>query len=71
MRTGIVVSWERGWGFIKADDDNKEYFCHWSSLKMEGFKTVEVGDVVEFEIGPGNRTGVQAVNVTLIGRSYE
>lgn len=71
MKTGIVKSFERGWGFIKDDDDNKEYFVHWSSITGEGFKTLEAGDVVTYEIGPGNRSGVQAINVLMIGGDYE
>lgn len=71
MQTGIVKSWERGWGFIKDDEDNKEYFCHWKNITGEGFKNLEVGDVVQYEIGPGNRTGVQAINITMIGGDYE
>lgn len=71
MKTGIVKSWEHGWGFIVDDNDGKEYFVHHNSITGEGFKKLEVGDVVEYEIGPGNRTGVQAINVVLIGGSYE
>jgi len=71
MKMGIVKSWERGWGFIKDDDDNNEYFVHWSNITGEGFKNLEVGDVVQYEVGPGNRTGVQAINVTMIGGDYE
>ena len=71
MKTGIVKSFERGWGFIVDDDDNNEYFVHFSNIVAEGFKFLEVGDIVTYDIGPGNRSGVQAINVTLIGGDYE
>lgn len=71
MKTGVVTSWERTCGWIKDDDDNNSYFCHYNNIIGEGFKTLEIGDVVQYEIGPGNRTGVQAVNITLIGGDYE
>ena len=47
MKTGIVKSWERGWGFIADDDDNNSYFCHWTNITGEGFKNIQVGDVVQ------------------------
>lgn len=71
MKTGIVVSWDRTYGFIKDDDDNNDYFCHFNSIVGEGFKKLEVGDIVQYEIGQGTKRGVQAINVVLIGGSYE
>jgi cold shock CspA family protein len=63
MRTGICVRWERSYGWIKDDDDNNEYFCHYTNITGEGFKFLDVGDYCEFELGPGNRTGLQTINV--------
>ena len=58
------VKWfngEKGFGFIEVD--GKEDVCvHFSAIQGEGFKTLEEGQDVEFEIVDGNR-GPQAANV--------
>ena len=53
---------EKGFGFIKHDDSNKETFVHVSGLINE----IKEGDKVEFEIQNGKK-GLNAVNVTVIG----
>ena len=53
---------EKGFGFIKHDDSNKETFVHVSGLVND----VKEGDKVEFELQEG-KTGMNAVNVKLIG----
>jgi len=58
------VKWfnpEKGYGFIEVED-GKDVFVHYSEIKDEGFKTLEEGQTVEFEVVEGNR-GPQAVNV--------
>ena len=58
------VKWfnpEKGYGFIEVED-GKDVFVHYSEIKEEGFKTLEEGQVVEFDIVEGNR-GPQAANV--------
>ncbi|MDG4656422.1 cold-shock protein [Ectobacillus antri] len=58
------VKWfnsEKGYGFIQAED-GKEVFVHFSAIQGEGFKTLEEGQEVSFEIVEGNR-GPQAANV--------
>ncbi len=52
---------EKGYGFIKLEDD-RDVFFHYSQLVMEGFKTIEEGAVVEFELVEGER-GAQAHNI--------
>lgn len=52
---------EKGYGFIKLEDD-RDVFFHYSQLVMEGFKTIEEGEVVEFELVEGER-GAQAHNI--------
>lgn len=59
------VKWfnsEKGFGFIEREDGD-DVFVHFSAIQGEGFKTLEEGQDVEFEIVEGNR-GPQASNVT-------
>jgi CspA family cold shock protein len=59
------VKWfnpEKGYGFIEREDGG-DVFVHFSAIMMEGFKTLNEGDRVEFEIVEGPR-GPQAANVT-------
>ncbi|WP_430788754.1 cold shock domain-containing protein [Virgibacillus flavescens] len=59
------VKWfnaEKGFGFIEREDGD-DVFVHFSAIQSEGFKTLEEGQDVEFEIVEGNR-GPQAANVT-------
>ncbi len=60
-----TVKWfnnQKGYGFI-SDENGKDVFVHFSGLKMEGYKTLEEGAAVEFEVIDGAK-GPQAVNVT-------
>ncbi len=58
------VKWfnaEKGYGFIESDEGG-DVFVHFSAIQSEGFKTLEEGQSVEFEVVEGNR-GPQAANV--------
>ena len=58
------VKWfnaEKGFGFIEREDGD-DVFVHFSAIESEGFKTLEEGQEVEFEIVEGAR-GPQAANV--------
>lgn len=58
------VKWfnaEKGYGFIECEDGG-DVFVHFSAIQSEGFKTLEEGQSVEFEVVEGNR-GKQAANV--------
>jgi cold shock protein len=64
MNTG-KVKWfnaEKGFGFIESSE-GQDVFVHFSAIQTEGFKTLEEGQEVSFEIVEGNR-GPQAANVT-------
>jgi len=64
MKQG-TVKWfnsEKGFGFIEIDGEN-DVFVHFSAIQGEGFKTLDEGQKVEFEVVDGNR-GPQAANVT-------
>jgi CspA family cold shock protein len=59
-----TVKWfnaEKGYGFIQVDGGD-DVFVHFSAIQGEGFKTLEEGQQVEFDITEGNR-GPQAANV--------
>ncbi|WP_088105358.1 cold-shock protein [Halalkalibacter urbisdiaboli] len=59
-----TVKWfnaEKGFGFIERQDGD-DVFVHFSAIQSEGFKSLEEGQAVTFEIVEGNR-GPQAANV--------
>jgi len=61
------VKWfneKKGYGFISRDDGN-DVFVHFSAIKKDGFKSLNEGDVVEFEIADGPK-GPQATNVVVV-----
>lgn len=66
MEKGIVKWFNKikGYGFIEAEN-GKNYFVHFSNLKMIGFKSLDVGQKVHFEV-EANEKGFQAVRVTKI-----
>ena len=59
------VKWfnsNKGFGFIEREDGG-DVFVHFSAIRMDGYKTLEEGQLVEFDIVQGER-GPQAANVT-------
>ena len=52
---------EKGYGFIEREDGG-DVFVHFSAIQGDGFKTLEEGQAVEFDVVEGNR-GEQAANV--------
>ena len=63
MKQG-TVKWfnaEKGFGFIEVAGEN-DVFAHFSAIQGEGFKSLEEGQKVEFEVVEGNR-GPQAANI--------
>jgi CspA family cold shock protein len=67
-RTVGTVKWfntSKGWGFISREDGD-DVFVHYSAIQGDGFRNLEEGQTVEFNVEPG-RKGLQATNVTVVG----
>lgn len=66
MVTG-KVKWfnaQKGYGFITRDDGG-DVFVHYSAIKGQGYRTLEEGQKVEFDVVQGEK-GPQAANVTVL-----
>ena len=64
-----TVKWfneSKGFGFITPEDGSKDVFVHFSAIQADGFKTLNEGQKVDFEIIDGAR-GPQAANVKVEG----
>ncbi|MFS8581963.1 MAG: cold-shock protein [Limnochordales bacterium] len=64
-----TVKWfnaEKGYGFIEPDTGAGDVFVHFTAINADGFRTLEEGQRVSFDIVQGQK-GPQAGNVTLIG----
>ena len=62
------VKWfdgKKGYGFVANPSDGKDYFVHFSEIQTDGFKTLDEGQEVEFEIGQSTK-GEVAKNVKKI-----
>ena len=60
-----TVKWfnaDKGYGFI-SHEDGDDLFVHFSEIKMDGFKTLDEGDKVSFEVTTGQNGKLQASNV--------
>ncbi|GAA4896732.1 cold-shock protein [Tessaracoccus lubricantis] len=67
MATG-TVKWfngEKGFGFIAPDDNTEDVFVHFSAIQSKGYRSVEEGEKVEYDVEQGPK-GLQASNVTVI-----
>lgn len=67
MATG-TVKWfnnDKGYGFI-TQENGPDVFVHFSNIEGDGYKTLEEGQRVEFEVAPG-RKGDEATGVRVVG----
>ena len=61
-----TVKWfnpEKGYGF-SSQNDGEDLFVHFSEIKMDGFKTLDEGAAVQFDVTTGQNGKLQASNVT-------
>ena len=67
MATGVVkwFSPEKGYGFITPDDGSADVFVHFSAIEGDGYRNLDEGQKVEFEVTQGQKgpqaSGVRAV----------
>ena len=67
MATRGSVKWfnaEKGYGFISREGAD-DVFVHFSAIQGDGYRTLEEGQAVEFDVGPG-RKGEEAQNVRVV-----
>ena len=65
-----TVKWfsdEKGYGFISPDDGGEDIFVHYSDIEGSGFRSLEEGERVTYEVGQRSK-GTRAVNVS---KTYE
>ena len=63
-----TVKWfdgEKGYGFITPEDGGKDLFVHFSNISGSGFRSLEEGQPVQFEVGEG-RKGPEATDVQAV-----
>ena len=68
MSTQGTVKWfnsEKGFGFIAPDEGGADVFAHYSAIQSGGYRSLEEGQKVEFDVAPG-RKGEEAQNVRAI-----
>jgi CspA family cold shock protein len=68
MSTGIVKWFNntKGYGFVTPDDGDADIFVHFSSIQMDGFKTLKEGQKVEYEVTEGPK-GLHATSIQMAG----
>ena len=68
MATG-KVKWfnnAKGFGFIREDGRDEDIFAHYSTISMDGYRTLKAGQDVEFDLSEGPK-GLHAVNIKVPG----
>ncbi len=66
-----TVKWfnnAKGYGFILSDDGGEDLFAHFSSIEMDGYKTLKAGQSVSFNVTDGDK-GLHAINIQVVAES--
>jgi CspA family cold shock protein len=68
--TGVVKSFNatKGYGFIVNDGDGKSVFVHYSAIVADGYKKLDAGDKVEYDVEESER-GPRATNVKIVAHA--
>ena len=69
MSSTGIVKWfnnAKGYGFVTPDQGEKDIFVHFSSITMEGYKTLKEGQKVQFEMTEGPK-GLHASDIKAVG----
>jgi CspA family cold shock protein len=71
MQTGkcIFFSAEKGYGFLAPDNGSADIFVHFTSLDMPGYKKLDKGDEVSFDVELGPKDKPQAANVVVLRKA--
>ncbi|UAA40481.1 cold shock domain-containing protein CspD [Paraneptunicella aestuarii] len=59
----------KGFGFIVPEDGGEDVFAHFSTIQMDGYRTLKAGQEVKFDVEQGPK-GLHAANITLPEDSY-
>ena len=67
QQSGTVVWFNnsKGYGFLRAEN-GREVFCHYSAINSEGYRSLQEGQRVEFDVLPGDTGRDQAANVRVL-----
>ena len=67
MPTGRVKWFNatKGYGFIETEEEGRDVFVHYSQIQASGYRSLDEGQVVDFEVIHGPK-GLQAANVTVV-----
>ena len=58
----------KGYGFVLADEGGDDLFAHYSSIDMDGYRTLRAGQTITFDVKQGDK-GLHAVNIRVVGEA--
>ena len=71
MYTGEVKNFSpaKGYGFLSNSNGGPDVFVHFSAIQCDGYKSLDVGDVVQYDIETGPKGKPQAAQVTVLRKA--